>query len=107
MKGLNIQQMMKQAKKLQEELVKQQEELATKTFEASAGGGMVVAVVNGKFELIGLKIEKDVVDPNEIEMLQDMIVAAVNEAGRHAQEAAQGLLGGLGGGMPDLGGLLG
>jgi len=109
MKGLNMQQMMKQAKKLQEEMAKQQAELATKTFEASSGGGMVTATVNGKLELLSLTIDKEVVDPEDVDMLQDLVVAAVNEASRQAQETAQGMLGGLmgGGGMPDLGGLLG
>ena len=109
MKGLNIQQMMKQAKKLQEQLAKQQEELAGKTFEASSGGGMVTATVNGKMELLGLKIDKEVVDPDDVDMLQDLVVAAVNEATRQAQQAAQGLLGGMmgGAGMPDINSLLG
>lgn len=109
MKGLNIQQMMKQAKQMQEDLARQQELLASKNFESSVGGGMVTAIVNGKFELVDLKIEKSVVDPNDVDMLRDLIVAAVNAAGKQAQEAAQGLLGGVfgGPGMPDLGGLLG
>jgi hypothetical protein len=106
---LNIQQMMKQAKKMQEQLAKQQEELAGKTFEASSGGGMVTATVNGKFELLNLKVDPEVVDKEDIDMLQDLVVAAVNEATRQAQEAAQNLMGGLmgGAGMPDLGGMLG
>ena len=82
----NMQKLMKQAQKMQEQMVKVQEELASKTVEASAGGGMVTAVVNGKFELISLRIEKEVVDPDDIEMLQDLIVAAVNEGIRKAQE---------------------
>ena len=108
MKGLNINQMMKQAKKMQEEMAKQQAELATKTFEASSGGGMVTALVNGKNELVSVKIDPEVVDKEDVDMLQDLIVAAVNEAGRQAQEAAQNILGGVmgGAGMPDLGGLL-
>lgn len=105
---LDIQQMMKQAKKLQEELSRQQEELAKKVFKASSGGGMVTAKVNGKFELIGLKVDPEVVDKEEIDMLQDLILAAVNEANRQAQEAAKELMGGMmgGAGMPDLEGLL-
>lgn len=105
----NVQQMMKQAKKMQEQLAKQQEELASKTFEASSGGGMVTATVNGKMELLNLKIDPEVVDKEEVDMLQDLVVAAVNSATREAQEAAQALMGGLmgGAGMPDLGGLLG
>lgn len=109
MKGLDINQMMKQAKKLQEEMLKKQEELAAKVFEASSGGGMVTANVSGKHELISLKIDPEVVSPEDVDMLQDLVVAAVNEAGRKAQEAAQGILGNMmgGAGMPDLGGMLG
>jgi hypothetical protein len=79
---------MKQAQKIQEKMVRVQEELAEKTVEATAGGGMVTAVVNGKHELTSLKIEKEVVDPEDIEMLQDLIVAAVNEGIRKSQEMA-------------------
>ncbi len=109
MKGFNVQQMMKQAKKMQEEMARQQEELSKKTFEASSGGGMVSATVNGKFELVGIKIDPTVVDKEDVDMLQDLVVAAVNEAGRQAQEAAQGLLSGVmgGAGGPDLSSLLG
>jgi len=77
---------MKMAQQAQQKMAKVQEELAMKTVEATAGGGMVVAIVNGKQELISLKIEKDVVDPNDVEMLQDLIVAAINEALRKSQE---------------------
>jgi len=73
---------------MQEQMMRVQEELAAKTVEATAGGGMVTAVVNGKHELVSLKIEKDVVDPDDIEMLQDLVVAAVNEGVRRAQEMA-------------------
>ena len=77
---------MKMAQQAQQKMLKVQEELAAKHVEATAGGGMVTAVVNGKQELISLRIEKDAVDPNDVEMLQDLIVAAVNEALRKAQE---------------------
>lgn len=77
---------MKQAKKIQERIAHIQAELATKTVEASAGGGMVSVVVNGKFELLSLRIEKEVVNPEDVEMLQDLIIAAVNEGIRKAQE---------------------
>lgn len=109
MKGLNIQQMMKQAKKLQDQLAKEQAELAEKSFEASSGGGMVTAIVNGKFELMSVAIDKEVVDPEDVDMLQDLVVAAVNAATKQAQEAAQNILGGMAGGagMPDLGGMFG
>jgi hypothetical protein len=77
---------MKMAQRAQQQMVEIQQELASKTVEATSGGGMVTAVVNGKQELLSLKIEKDAVDPNDVEMLQDLIVAAVNEALRKAQE---------------------
>jgi DNA-binding YbaB/EbfC family protein len=80
---------MKQAQKMQERMLRMQEELAAKTVEATAGGGMITAVVNGKYELVSLKIEREVVDPEDIEMLQDLIVAAVNEGVRKSQEMAQ------------------
>jgi len=84
----NIGNIMKQAKKMQEKIGKLQEELETKTIEAQAGGGMVRVIVNGKFEVVSLKIEKDVVNPEDIEMLQDLITAAVNEGIRKTQEMA-------------------
>jgi DNA-binding YbaB/EbfC family protein len=77
---------MKQAKKIQEKMAQMQAELETKTVEASAGGGMVAVVVNGKFEILSLKIDKEVVNPDDVDMLQDLIVAAVNEGVRKAQE---------------------
>ncbi len=77
---------MKMAQRAQQQMLEIQEGLATKTVEATSGGGMVKAVVNGKQELLSVKIEKDAVDPNDVEMLQDLIVAAVNEALRKAQE---------------------
>lgn len=83
---LNIGNLMKQAQKIQEKMARMQEEMASKTVEATAGGGMVTAVVSGKFELVSLKIEKDVVNPEDIDMLQDLIVAAVNEGVRKAHE---------------------
>jgi DNA-binding YbaB/EbfC family protein len=101
----NIGNIMKQAKKMQEKMGRLQEELETKTIEAQAGGGMVRVVVNGKFELVSLKIEKEVVNPEDIEMLQDLIAAAVNEGIRKAQEMASSemakITGGLG--IPGLG----
>ena len=80
---------MKQAQQMQAKMMRVQEELEIKTVEATSGGGMVTAIVNGKHELMSLKIEKDVVDPEDIEMLQDLVVAAVNEGVRKAQEMAQ------------------
>ena len=85
----NIGKIMKQAQKMQEKMLKMQEELATKTVEATSGGGMVTAVVNGRSELVALKIERDVINPDDIEMLQDLITAAVNEGIRKAQDMIQ------------------
>jgi DNA-binding YbaB/EbfC family protein len=79
---------MKQAKKMQEKIASIQAELGSKTVEATAGGGMVTVVVNGKFELLSLKIDKEVVNPEDVDMLQDLIIAAVNEGIRKAQEMA-------------------
>jgi DNA-binding YbaB/EbfC family protein len=90
---------MKQAQKLQEKMAKVQEELAAKTVEATSGGGMVTAIVNGKFELVAIRIEKDVVNPEDIDMLQDLIVAAVNEGIRKAQEMASAEMAKVTGGM--------
>ncbi|MCX5826676.1 MAG: YbaB/EbfC family nucleoid-associated protein [Deltaproteobacteria bacterium] len=82
----NFGNIMKQAKKMQERMARLQQELETKTVEASSGGGMVSVVVNGKFEIITMKIEKDVVNAEDVEMLQDLVMAAVNEGVRKAQE---------------------
>ena len=79
---------MKQAKKMQEKIASIQAELESKTVEATAGGGMVTVVVNGKFEILSLKIDKEVVNPEDVDMLQDLITAAVNEGIRKAQEMA-------------------
>jgi DNA-binding YbaB/EbfC family protein len=81
--------LMKQAQKLQADVAKVQEELAKMTCEASAGGGMVTAVVNGQFDLVSLRIEKDVVDPNDVGMLQDLIIAAVNQAAAKVREESK------------------
>jgi nucleoid-associated protein EbfC len=78
--------LMRQAQQLQAKMLKVQEEMATRTAEATAGGGMVTAVANGRQELISIKVEKEVVNPEDVEMLQDLIVAAVNAALKKAQE---------------------
>ncbi|MBI3611563.1 MAG: YbaB/EbfC family nucleoid-associated protein [Nitrospirae bacterium] len=78
--------MMKQAQALQEKLARLQEEAGKKTVEATAGGGMVTVVANGRQEIVSIKIDPEVVNPKEVEMLQDLILAAVNEARRKAQE---------------------
>lgn len=95
-KGLNP---LQQVKALQEKMAKMQEELALKTVEASAGGGMVTVVVNGKQEVLSIKIDRQVVDPEDIDMLQDLIVAAVNDGLRRAQEMAAAEMGKLAGGL--------
>ncbi len=82
--GMNMN-MIRQAQKMQQDMLKMQEEFEKKTYEATAGGGVVKAVVNGKNELVDLSIDPQAVDPEDVEMLQDMIVAAVNEAVRKAE----------------------
>ena len=86
MKKGGIGNLMKQAQKMQSQMAKIQEEMAGRTVEASAGGGMVTAMANGRQELVSLRIEKEVVDPEVVEMLQDLLVAAVNEALKKSQE---------------------
>ena len=95
----NIGNIMKQAKKLQERMTSLQNELALRTVEASAGGGMVSVLVNGQHELVSLKIEKEVINPEDVEMLQDLIMAAVNEGMRKAQEMASAEMAKLTGGI--------
>ena len=95
----NLGNIMKQAKKMQERMGKLQQELETRTTEAQAGGGMVKVVVNGKFEIVSLQIEKDVVNPEDIEMLQDLVAAAVNEGIRKAQEMASAEMAKITGGL--------
>ena len=96
---MDMNKIMKQAQKIQREMAKQQEVLSQRTYEASSGGGMVTAKVNGKQELLELKIEPDVVDKSDIPMLQDLVVAAVNEAMRKAQDEIQKEMSSLMGGM--------
>jgi nucleoid-associated protein EbfC len=95
----NFNTIMKQAKKMQERMASLQKELETKTVEAQAGGGMVRVVVNGKYEIVSLKIEKEVVNPEDIEMLQDLIAAAINEGIRKSQEMASAEMGKITGGL--------
>ena len=97
MKGMgNI---MKQAQQMQKKMLQMQEELAQRTVEATVGGGMVSVTVNGKHEVLQVKIEPEVVDPDDVEMLEDLIVAGVNEALRKAQEMASEEMGKLTGGL--------
>ena len=102
--GMNQAAMMKQAQKMQQELLRMQEEQENKVYTASAGGGMVAASVNGKHEVVNLQIKPEAVDPDDVEMLQDMVIAAVNEAMRAADADAANNMSRLTGGL-NLGGL--
>ena len=104
MGGANMQQLMKQAQKMQQDLMKMQEEMQSKEYEATAGGGVVTAVVNGQKELLRISIDPEAVDPEDVEMLQDMVVAAVNEAMRKADAESAANMSKLTGGL-NLGGL--
>ena len=96
--GMNMN-MIKQAQKMQQNMLKMQEELESREFTASVGGGVVTAVVNGKGALLSVIISPDAVDPDDVEMLQDLIVAAVNEATRAAEEASANEMKKLTGGL--------
>ena len=90
---------MRQAQKLQEQIQKIQEDVAEKTVEASSGGGMVTVVTDGKQDVVSIKIDPEVVNKDDVEMLEDLIVAAVNEARKRSQELMAGEMGKLTGGM--------
>lgn len=96
---MDMKQMMRQAQKMQKELNKAQEEIATMSFEAPAGGGMVTAVASGDMAITSLTIDPDAVDPEDVEMLQDMVVAAVNEALRGVSELSNQRMSAVTGGM--------
>lgn len=102
--GMNQSAMLKQAQKMQQEMIRMQQEQEAKTFSATAGGGMVTATVNGKHELVNLSVKPEAVDPDDVEMLQDTIIAAVNEAMRAADNEATNNMSRLTGGL-NLGGL--
>ena len=102
----NMNNLMKQAQRMQRQMEESQKELETKEFAAKAGGGAVEATVSGKKELLNIKIDPDAVDPEDVEMLQDMIVAAVNEALKLADEASSSAMNKLTGGMGGLGGFM-
>jgi len=91
--------MIKQAQRMQQNMLKMQEELENKEFTASVGGGVVSATVNGKGALLSVTISPDAVDPDDVEMLQDLIVAAVNEASREAEETSANEMKKLTGGL--------
>ena len=102
--GMNQAAMMKQAQKMQQEMLRMQQEMESKTYTAAAGGGMVKATVNGKHEVVDLMINPEAVDPDDVEMLQDMVIAAVNEAMRTADAESANNMSRLTGGL-NLGGL--
>lgn len=97
MKGMGN--MMKQAQKLQSKMLKLQEELAEKTVETASGGGMVKVVANGKQQIVSIQIEEEVIDPDDVEMLQDLILAAINDALAKSQEMVSGEMSKLTGGI--------
>src|ERR687897_74842 len=101
----NMQAMMKQVQKMQADMVKAQEELKNEVVEASAGGGMVTVKITGDLELREVRIDPEAVDPDDVELLQDMVQAAVNEAIRSAQELAASKMGAATGGLGGLGDL--
>ena len=101
----NMQQLLKQAQQLQQEMMAAQESLKDEVVSASAGGGMVTVEVTGDLHVKSIKIDPQAVDPDDVELLQDMVLAAVNEGLRAAQELAASKLGGLAGGLGGLGGL--
>ena len=106
--GMDMNQMMKQVQQMQEQMAKAQEELANETVEASAGGGMVTVKATGALQVTEIKISPEAIDPDDPDMLADMVLAAVNEALRSAQSLVEsrlgGVMGGLGGlGLPGLG----
>ena len=102
--GMNQAAMMRQAQKMQQDLLRMQEEMENKTYTATAGGGMVSATVNGKHEVLNMEIKPEAVDPDDVEMLQDMVIAAVNEAMRAADADAASNMSRMTGGL-NLGGL--
>ena len=102
--GMNQAAMIRQAQKMQQDMIRMQQEQVAKTFTAKSGGGMVAATVNGKHELVSLEINPEAVDPEDVEMLQDLVMAAVNEAMRAADTEAANNMSRLTGGL-NLGGL--
>jgi DNA-binding YbaB/EbfC family protein len=97
--GKNMNNLLKQAQKMQQDMMKSQQDLENKVFEASSGGGMVKVEMNGKYELKGIKIDPQAVDPEDVEMLEDLIVAAMLEAHNKVAEASEEIMGRLTGGM--------
>ena len=102
--GPNLNQLLKQAQQMQAEMAKAQEQLKDETVEASAGGGMVKVTMTGDMQLREITISPEAIDPEDPELLQDMVTAAINEALRSAQELAANRMGGIAGGLGGLGG---
>ena len=102
-KRQNVNKMMQQVQKMQQEMQQAQDELAKETVTASAGGGAVKVTVTGGLEVVSVEIAPEVVDPDDVEMLQDMVLAATNEAVHSSQEMASKRLGGITGGLGDMG----
>ena len=98
-KGLDMNQLMKQAQQMQEQMARAQAELATETVEASAGGGLVTVLATGGGDIVSVKIDPKAIDPDDPELLEDLVLAAVNEALRSAQSLAQSKLGAMTGGL--------
>lgn len=101
----NMNNLMKQAQKMQKQMEEKQKEIEEKIWEASAGGGAVTVSISGKKEIVGVQLSKEVVDPDDIEMLQDLIVAATNEALRKMEEESAEVMNSIAGGLGGLGGL--
>jgi DNA-binding YbaB/EbfC family protein len=101
--AMDFEKLMKQAQQMQEQVAKAQEELASETVQASAGGGMVTVKATGALEITEIKISPEAIDPNDPELLADMVLAAINEALRSAQQLVETKLGGAMGGMQGLG----
>ena len=97
--GMNMQQLMKQAQKMQKQMEEMQENMSSKSLEVSAGGGAIKVTINGEKQITDLKISPDVVDPDDVEMLQDLVISAVNEAIRQIEDASSSQMSKITGGM--------
>jgi DNA-binding YbaB/EbfC family protein len=97
--GMDMNKLMKQAQQMQEQMAKAQEELANETVEATAGGGLVTVRASGSGDILSISIDPKAVDPDDVELLEDLVLAAVNEALRSAQSLAQSKLGAMTGGL--------
>ena len=105
--GMNMQSLMKQAQKMQEDMAAKQEELEAREYEISAGGGVVGVKINGKREILSIDIKPEIVDPDDIETMSDILVAAVNEAIQKVEAASNDEMGKITGGMGAMGGMMG